>query len=180
MKTLFVYIIGLFVSEYIYAQDLSMDSVSGKIIYQATIEVKGASKEMLYSNAKRWILKTLKPDSKSIALRDASSDSITSIGKFGIDRVGSYNYIYYDDGILNFELCTQFRLGEFKYAFENFTYSANMFYMGNRSQKFQTKLEDLNSSPNAITESAFSQINSQIKAFATSLVAAVSKKKKHR
>jgi hypothetical protein len=167
-------VIILFSISDLFAQ-IPKDSISGQYAYQGLVKVDSATKQQLYTNAKNWILKTLKSVDNMVELDDKEFNAITGSGTILLDKQNSGPYSY-QNGKLNFKLLVQFKDGRLKYTFQNFTYwgEVYMFMQTTALKTVNSSLEELEL-PGKGKNNVIENVNEKMKSLVNSFASDVSK-----
>ncbi len=118
MKTLKLILALVFISAHGFAQQIPMDSVAHRFVYEGIVKVDSISKAEIFSRAKEWIVRNLKSSDSNVNLDDKESKSLTSAGNIHLEnRLGHY----YSNINLNFKLSVFVKDEKYKYIVESFT-----------------------------------------------------------
>jgi hypothetical protein len=158
----------------VYGQtEIPRDTISSLYNYEGVVTADSITKQQLYTNAKNWILKTLKSNDNIVNLDDKEYNSITGSGTILLeDRIGNAG-VTYSNTKLNFKITIQFKEGKYKYSFVNFTYSAEK-RLGNYNGTVVVPLEGLDIGKKA-TALVLKDVSMKMKILVESLIAANSK-----
>ena len=101
------------------AQELPMDTITGKYSFQEVVKVDSTSKDELYSRAREWMAKTFNSAQKAIQMDDKQAGKLIANGSFK-----SYAKALFGNnvqvGFVNFNITIYLKDQKFKYVFTDF------------------------------------------------------------
>ena len=161
MKKLFL-VLCLFVSNFLIAQELPKDSVTGKYTFQGIVKVDSVSKNELYSRAREWISKSFVSANNVIQMDDKELGKIIGKGK-------TQNYYFgigSDMGSILFTISIQVKDNKFKYTITDFIHT----WEGTEFTKNRNRnLEDNEMRSFTLTKGAWSKLKLKLCDTITSL-----------
>jgi hypothetical protein len=96
---------------------IPMDAATKKFVYEAIVKVDSIKTEVIYNNAKEWIVRNLKSSDNNMSF-DKESKTITSTGNMHLEDRGGL--CLYKEFNLNFKFSVFIKEGRYKYIIENF------------------------------------------------------------